>query len=130
MKRKLIYTLAALAFAAALPVRADFYWLAVGIHYNAGYNQNGGLGNYLILTNDNLEVTNYKPVKLYDVRRTVDGGTKLRKINNQNGTAPYDGCPYGGAHYDLTLPIRDKDGNEFTFVGLDSEAFNGNNFIG
>ena len=130
MKRKLLFSLALLALAPILPLQADFYWLAVGIHYNAGYNQNGGLGNYLILTNDNLEVTNYKPVKLYDVRRTVDGGTKLRKINNQNGTAPYDGCPYGGAHYDLTLPIRDKDGNEFTFVGLDSGAFNGNNFIG
>ena len=121
--------MAAFAFAALLPTEAEYYWLAVGIHNNAGYNVNGGLGNYLILTNDDPSVE-FDAVKLYDVRRTVDGGTKLHKINSQNGTPPYEGCGYGGAHYDLTLPIRDEAGNAFTFVGLKNEAFNNNYYIG
>lgn len=129
MKRKLAFTFALLALASILPARADFYWLAVGIRDNAGYNSDGGLGNYLVLTNDDPGVV-YNPVKLYDVRRTTDGGTKLRKVSGQSGTAPYEGCPLGGAHYDLRLPIRDAEGNEFTFVGLESEAFKGNDFIG
>lgn len=129
MKRKLAFAFALLALASILPARADFYWLAVGIRDNAGYNSDGGLGNYLVLTNDDPGVV-YNPVKLYDVRRTTDGGTKLRKVSGQSGTAPYEGCPLGGAHYDLRLPIRDAEGNEFTFVGLESEAFKGNDFIG
>ena len=130
MKHKYTFAaMAAFALAALLPSEAGFYWLAVGIHHNAGNNVNGGLGNYLVLTNDDPEVV-YNPVKLYDVRRTTDGGTKLRKVSGQSGTAPYEGCPKGGAHYDLTLPIRDAEGNVFTFVGLENEAFKGNNFIG
>ena len=130
MKHKYTFAaMAAFALAALLPSEAGFYWLAVGIHHNAGNNVNGGLGNYLVLTNDDPEVV-YNPVKLYDVRRTTDGGTKLRKVSGQSGTAPYEGCPRGGAHYDLTLPIRDAEGNVFTFVGLENEAFKGNNFIG
>ena len=126
------YAFAALtvfSLAALLPSEAGFYWLAVGIRDNAGYNSDGGLGNYLVLTNDDPSVE-FDAVKLYDVRRTTDGGTKLRKASSQNTTAPYEGCPYGGAHYDLTLPIRDAYGNEFTFVGLENEAFKNNDFIG
>lgn len=130
MKRKLAFAFALLALASILPVRADFYWLAVGIPNNANANANGGADNYLVLTNDNPEVTGYAPVKLYDVRRTENGGTRLYKNNGQNGTAPYEGCEYGGAHYDLTLPIKDADGNEYTFVGFANEAFKGNNYIG
>ncbi len=130
MKHKYTFAaLAAFALAALLPAEAEYYWLAVGIHNNAGYNVNGGLGNYLILTNDDPSVE-FDAVKLYDVRRTVDGGTKLHKINSQNGTPPYEGCGYGGAHYDLTLPIRDEAGNAFTFVGLKNDAFNNNYYIG
>lgn len=121
--------LTAVAMTALLPTKAEYYWLAVGIHNNAGYNVSEGLGNYLVLTNDDPEAV-YNPVKLYDVRRTTDGGTKLRKVSGQSGTAPYEGCPKGGAHYDLTLPIRDAEGNVFTFVGLENEAFRGNDFIG
>ena len=130
MKRKLAFTFALLALASILPVRADFYWLAVGIPNNANANANGGADNYLVLTNDNPEVTGYAPVKLYDVRRTENGGTRLYKNNGQNGTAPYEGCEYGGAHYDLTLSIKDADGNEYTFVGFANEAFKQNNYIG
>lgn len=130
MKRKLAFAFALLALAPILPARADFYWLAVGISYNANNNASGGAGNYLILSNDDPSVTDFKPVKLFDVRRTENGGTKLRKVNNQNGTAPYEGCEYGGAHYDLTHPIKDAEGNEFTFVGFEDQAFKGNNYIG
>ena len=130
MKRKLAFAFALLALASILPARADFYWLAVGIPNNANANANGGVDNYLVLTNDNPEVTGYAPVKLYDVRRTENGGTRLYKNNGQNGTAPYEGCEYGGAHYDLTLTIKDADGTEFTFVGFANEAFKGNNYIG
>ena len=128
MKRKLAFALALLTLASILPVRADFYWLAV-VHNN-NQNINGGLGNYLVLTNDNPEVTGYAPVKLYDVRRQTTGGTKLYKSTGQNGTAPYEGCEYGGAHYDLTLPIKDAEGTEFTFVGFANDALKGNNYIG
>ena len=128
IKNKICCTLAAIA-AFALSAQADFYWLAVGIHYNSGNAVNGGLGNYLVLTNNDPSVV-FDAVKLYDVRRTVNGGTKLCKVNNQNATPPYEGCPYGGAHYDLTLPIRDAEGNEFTFVGLNQQAFDSNYYIG
>ena len=116
--------------ALALPAHADFYWLAVGIPNNANANANGGADNYLILSNDDPSVTDFKPVKLFDVRRTENGGTKLYKNNGQNGTAPYEGCPYGGAHYDLTLPIRDAEGTDYTFVGFANEAFKQNSYIG
>lgn len=116
--------------ALALPARADFYWLAVGIPYNANQNVDSGAGNYLVLANDDPSVTDFKPVKLFDVRRTANGGTKLYKNNCQNGTAPYEGCPLGGAHYDLRLPIRDEAGNEYTFVGFAAEAFRGNDYLG
>lgn len=130
MKRKLAFALALLALASILPARADFYWLAVGIPNNANQNVNGGADNYLILSNDDPAVTDFKPVKLYDVRRTENGGTRLYKNNGQNGTAPYEGCEYGGAHYDLTLPIKDADGVEYSFVGFAKEAFKENNYIG
>lgn len=130
MKRKLAFAFALLALASILPARADFYWLAVGIPYNANQTVDSGAGNYLVLTNDNPEVTGYAPVKLYDVRRTENGGTKLYKNNGLNGTAPYEGCEYGGAHYDLTLSIKDAEGTEYTFVGFAKQAFQGNNYLG
>ena len=116
--------------ALALPAHANFFWLAVGIPNKADANANGGADNYLILSNDDPSVTDFKPVKLFDVRRTENGGTKLYKNNGQNGTAPYEGCPYGGAHYDLTLPIRDAEGTDYTFVGFANEAFKQNSYIG
>lgn len=114
----------ALSFAA----QAEFYWLAVGIKANAGYNTDGGWGNYLILTNDDPSVS-YKPVKLYDVRRTVAGGTTLKKFNGCNTGSPYEGCAYGEAEYDLTLPIYEGE-TECTLVGIGSEAFRGNSYLG
>lgn len=129
MKRKLAFALALLALASILPARADFYWLAVGIPSGANGQTNSGLGNYLVLTNDDPSVV-FNAVKLFDVRRTENNGTKLYKNNGQNGTPPYEGCPLGGAHYDLRLPIRDEAGNEFTFVGFANEAFRGNDYLG
>ena len=128
MNKPILPLLALLAL--ALPAHADFYWLAVGIRNNANETANSGAGNYLVLSNDDPSITDFNPVKLFDIRRTVTGGTKLYKNNQQNGTAPYEGCPYGGAHYDLTLPIRDAEGNEYTFVGFANEAFKGNKYLG
>ena len=115
--------------ALALPAHADFYWLAVGIPSGANGHVNNGLGNYLVLANDDPTVV-FDAVKLYDVRRRANGGTELYKNNNQNATPPYEGCPLGGAHYDLRLPIRDEAGNEYTFVGFAAEAFRGNDYLG
>jgi hypothetical protein len=125
MKRTLLPALLALA----LPAHADFYWLAVGIPAGANGNVNGGAGNYLVLANDDPSVS-FDAVKLFDVRRRANNGTELYKNNTQNSTPPYEGCPPGGAHYDLRLPIRDAAGNEFTFVGFASEAFRGNDYLG
>ena len=69
-------------------------------------------------------------MKLYDVRRAENGGTRLYKSAGANSVEPYPGCPKGGAHYDLTLPIKDADGTAFTFVGLANESFRANNYIG
>jgi hypothetical protein len=127
MKNRHFPLLALLAL--ALPAHAGFYWLAVGITAGANGQVNGGAGNYLVLANDDPSVS-FDAVKLFDVRRTENGGTKLYKNNGQNGTPPYEGCPLGGAHYDLRLPIRDEAGNAFTFVGFASTAFQGNDFLG
>ena len=127
--KTLNYFLAAFAALAVLPACADFYWLAVGIPAAAHGQVNSGAGNYLVLANDDPTVS-FDAVKLYDVRRTENGGTKLYKNNGQNDKPPYEGCPLGGAHYDLRLPIRDEGGNEFTFVGFASEAFRNNDYLG
>ena len=121
--------LAAFALAAFLPTKAEYYWLAVGIPSGANSQVASGAGNYLVLTNDDPSVE-FNAVKIFDVRRTTTGQNRLYKNNGQNGTPPYEGCPLGGAHYDLRLPIRDEAGNEYTFVGLAATAFQGNNFIG
>ena len=121
--------IAAFALAALLPTKAEYYWLAVGIPAGANGLTNNGLGNYLILTNDDPSVE-FDAVKLFDVRRLANSGTELYKNNGQNKTPPYEGCPLGGAHYDLRLPIRDAAGNEFTFVGFASEAFRENDYLG
>ena len=125
MKKLTLLALLALA----LPAHADFYWLAVGIPSGANGHVNNGLGNYLVLANDDPTVV-FDAVKLYDVRRTTTGQNRLYKNNNQNATPPYEGCPLGGAHYDLRLPIRDESGNEYTFVGIAAEAFRGNDYLG
>lgn len=114
----------------AMPASGDgFYWLAVGIPASANGNVDSGAGNYLVLTNDDPSVS-FDAVKFFDVRRTANNGTALYKNNGQNGTPPYAGCPYGGAHYDLTLPIRDANGTEYTFVGFAAESFRGNDYLG
>ena len=113
----------------ALPVHAGFYWLAVGIPAGANGQVASGAGNYLVLANDDPSVE-FDAVKLFDVRRTENNGTKLYKNNGQNGTPPYEGCPLGGAHYDLRLPIRDEAGNEYTFVGFAATAFRENDYLG
>jgi len=125
MKKLTLLTLLALA----LPAHADFYWLAVGIPSGANGHVNNGLGNYLVLANDDPSVS-FDAVKLFDVRRTTTGQNRLYKNNGQNGTPPYEGCPLGGAHYDLRLPIRDEAGNEYTFVGFAAGAFQGNDYLG
>lgn len=122
-------TIAAFALAALMPTEAEYYWLAVGVPSAAHGHVNNGLGNYLVLTNDDPTVV-FDAVKLYDVRRRAQNETELYKNNNQNATPPYEGCPLGGAHYDLRLPIRDETGNEYTFVGFAAEAFRGNDFLG
>jgi hypothetical protein len=121
--------LAVFAITTLLSVQAEYYWLAVGIPAGANGNVNSGLGNYLVLTNDDPSVS-FNAVKLYDVRRRANNGTELYKNNGQNSTPPYEGCLKGGAHYDLRLPIRDEAGTEFTFVGFANEAFRGNDFLG
>ena len=115
--------------ALALPAHAGFYWLAVGIPAGANGNVDSGAGNYLVLANDDPSVS-FDAVKLFDVRRRANNGTALYKNNGQNSTPPYEGCPYGGARYDLRLPIRDADGTEYTFVGFAAGAFQGNNYLG
>ena len=121
--------LAVFAITALLSVQAEYYWLAVGIPAGANGNVDNGLGNYLVLTNDDPSVS-FNAVNLYDVRRRANNGTELYKNNGQNSTPPYEGCLKGGAHYDLRLPIRDEAGTEFTFVGFANEAFRGNDFLG
>ena len=123
IKNKICCALIAIA-AFALSAQADFYWLAVGIAATANTQVDGGLGNYLVLTNDDPSVS-FAPVKLYDVRRRTAGQNGLYKSNGKNDTAPYEGCPLGGAHYDLRLPIRDAAGNEFTFVGFGATPWAG-----
>ena len=125
MKKLLLLALLALV----APARADFYWLAVGISASANTQVDNGLGNYLVLANDDPSVS-FDPVKLYDVRRRTAGQNGLYKNNNQNKTPPYEGCPLGGAHYNLRLPIRDAAGNEYTFVGFASESFRENDYLG
>ena len=130
MKHKCAFAaIAAFALAALLPSEAGFYWLAVGIPSGANGQVANGAGNYLVLANDDPSIE-FNAVKLFDVRRTENNGTKLYKNNGQNGTPPYEGCPLGGAHYDLRLPIRDEAGNEYTFVGFAATAFQANNYLG
>ena len=120
MKKLTLLALLALV----LPVHADFYWLAVGITSGANGQVNGGAGNYLVLANDDPSVS-FDAVKLFDVRRRANNGTELYKNNGQNSTPPYEGCPFGGAHYDLRLPIRDAAGNE---VFTERQVHTGNGY--
>ena len=87
---KLRHTLAALAafsLASALPLQAGYYWLLCGdLKNKAGTRSdlNGnGLGCWLELTNDTAGVE-YKPVRIYDIRRKTTGGTDIVKYSDGN----------------------------------------------
>ena len=130
---KLSFVLAFAAVAFALPAQADFYWQLSGVlKDNAGQRSDrdgNGLGCWLELTNDVAGV-DYKPVKIYDIRRKTTGGTDLVKYSDSSGHIPFDGCRYGEAEVDLTLPIRDADGISYTLTAINSYSFQENQFIG
>lgn len=133
---KLRHTLAALAafsLASALPLQAGYYWLLCGdLKNNAGVRSdlNGnGLGCWLELTNDTAGVE-YKPVRIYDIRRKTTGGTDIVKYSDGNGVEMFPGCRYGEAVVDFSLPIRGADGTSYTLVEIAQNGFSGNNFLG
>lgn len=125
--------LAAFSLAALLPTEAEYYWLLSGdLKPNAGQRSdlNGnGLGCWLELTNDTAGV-DYKPVKIYDIRRKTGGGTDLVKYSDNAGQIPFDGCRYGEAVVDFTLPIRGADGTSYRLTAINSNAFQENSYIG
>lgn len=130
---KLVFLLLAL-LALIPPARADFYWLLSGdLKWNAGGRSDitgfDGGGCWLVLTNDTPGV-DYKPVKIWDIRRTTSGGTTLSKNPGGASHRPFDGCRLGEAVVDLTLPIRGADGTEYTFGGIAANGFNGHDYIG
>ena len=125
--------LAAFSLAALLPTEAGYYWLLSGdLKPNAGQRSdlNGnGLGCWLELTNDTAGV-DYKPVKIYDIRRKTGGGTDLVKYSDNAGQIPFDGCRYGEAVVDFTLPIRGADGTSYRLTAINSYAFQENYYVG
>ena len=132
MKR--ILPLLLLALALSLPARADFYWLLGGnLLWNSGARSDipggEGLGCWLELTNDVAGVE-YKPVRIYDIRRTTSGGKTIAKNPNGASVPPFEGCHYGEAVVDLTLPVRGADGTEYSFVGIVWNGFSGHSYIG
>ena len=124
---------AALSLSALLPTEAEYYWLLSGdLKPNAGQRSdlNGnGLGCWLELTNDTVGVE-CRPVKIYDIRRKTDGGTDLVKYNENAGRIPFDGCQYGEAEVDFSLPIRGADGISYQLAALSGSAFAYNYYIG
>lgn len=128
-----LVALAAFALAALLPTEAEYYWLLSGdLKPNAGQRSdlNGnGLGCWLELTNDTAGV-DYKPVKIYDIRRKTGGGTDLVKYSDNAGQIPFDGCRYGEAVVDFTLPIRGADGTSYRLTAINSYAFQENYYVG
>ena len=133
IKRKYLFAaLAALALAAPA-AKAEFYWLVSGLDGKAyqrcdadGVN---GKGSWMVLTND-VEGVEYNPIKIYDIRRTVANGTTLAIYSDARSILPYEGCPNGGADIDLTLPIRDANGGEYTLVELGNQCFEDCNYVG
>ena len=130
MKRKLAFALALLALALTmlLPTEADYYWRVVGIPGTAGNYVNNGLGNYMILANDDPSVE-FAAITLYDIRRDVTDGTRLFRHDLQRTHAFYDGNLPGSVDIDLTLPIKDDDGNAYTLVRFSPQAFKGNTYL-
>lgn len=119
---------------ASLPARADFYWLLSGdLKWNANARSDitgfEGGGCWLELTNDTAGVE-FKPVKIWDIRRTTSGGTTIAKHPGGASHRPFDGCRLGEAVVDLTLPIRGADGAEYTFGGIANSGFASHNYIG
>lgn len=131
MKRALVFAFAAAAF--ALSAQADFYWLLSGdLKNNAAQRSDkdgNGLGCWLELTNDTVGVE-YDAVKVYDIRRKTTGGTDIVKYSENSSHIPFDGCCYGEAEVDLTLPIRGTDGTAYRLAAIYSYAFQENPFIG
>ena len=119
--------------------QADYYYLLEGdLKYNARGRSDGSLGNgtgcYLKLTNNTESVVagvDYKPVRVYDIRRTTNGGTTLAKYDEApKDLEMFDGCRYGEAVVDFSLPIYGADGTVYMLGTLASSAFSGNQFIG
>ena len=130
MKRKLAFALALLALALTmlLPSEAGYYWRVVGIPGTASNYVNNGLGNYMILANDDPSVE-FAAITLYDIRRDVTDGTRLFRHDLQRTHAFYDGNLPGSVDIDLTLPIKDDDGNAYTLVRFSPQAFKGNTYL-
>ena len=109
--RKTRYAFAALAatFGLALTAQAGQYWL-----FNSS-------AKTLTLTDDSG--AECKPVTIQNVQ--VDSGTELKKTGGNS--IPYEGCAYGEVDLDLTLPIKDANGTDYTLVKLEQSAFDGSN---
>lgn len=114
MKRKLIYTLAALALAAALPAKATTKWtLSVTPDTNA---------NRTTMTSDDDPA-----ITIIDVRLTANGASTLAIYNNRNNEF-YTGCPDGSVDLDLSAPICNSDGEtvQYTLAWIGSNTFQDN----
>lgn len=70
------------------------------------------------------------PVTVYNVARETSGSNRL--VKNGANQIPYEGCAYGGAKFDFTLPIKDGAGNAFSLVKIADEGngFAGFNYVG
>lgn len=114
MKRKLIYTLAALALAAALPAKATTKWTLSGTpDTNA---------NRTTMTSDDDPA-----ITIIDVRLTANGSSTLAIYNNSNNEF-YTGCPDGSVDLDLSAPICNSDGEtvQYTLAWIGSNTFQDN----
>ncbi len=124
------YLFAALAtLAVATTAQAARYWLASDVVKNTTPGNAQGYANTLTLTSDDPSDP-VDPIVIKDVRQDAANSRRLVKYNRENGVPPFDGCAYGGADLDLTLPIKDADGNVFTLVGLANESFQDNFYVG
>ena len=112
MKRKLVYTLAALALAAAQPAEATTKWTLSGAL--------GTGGNAMTMTSDDDPA-----LKITDVRLTASGATTLNIYGGKNF---YDGCPEGSVDLDLTVPIYFGDDTtvQYSVAQLGNGTFSGN----
>lgn len=112
--KRLLPLLALLAF--ALSAHAVEYWL-----YDPG-------AKTLTLSDDSGAPCT--PVAVYNVSSETSGSSRL--VKNGGNQIPYEGCVYGGATFDFTLPIKDAEGNAFTLVKIGDEGngFSGFNYVG